>query len=348
MNATRKHLRASAPTRIDLAGGTLDLWPIHHLLEKKATVNFGIDLRASAELILRDDQKISISSIDQKISILGNFREIMLLPQLPLVSLIIANMWTEDLPGFDLEIHAKSPSGAGLGGSSCLAVVLISILDQALGLFSKGEVVHLTEKQIIGKAKDLESKIIRAPTGVQDYWGALRGGINIISYPFGGEETKTLEVVDELKEIFSFFAVYSGQSRASSLNNWNIYKGFFEGNSRIVNVLNEIGDLAFETAESLLQGDWNQVFRLSKLEWEARTRMWPDIETSSTQKVTAAAMSGGAQLVRVCGAGGGGVLAVFCEPSKHDSVKASLEKSSCEILQSGMTNRGLEVEILAS
>jgi hypothetical protein len=41
---------ASAPARIDLAGGTLDLWPIHVLHPGSVTVNLAIDLRARARV----------------------------------------------------------------------------------------------------------------------------------------------------------------------------------------------------------------------------------------------------------------------------------------------------------
>ena len=43
-------ITATAPTRIDLAGGTIDLWPIHHLLDHKATVNVGITCTATVQI----------------------------------------------------------------------------------------------------------------------------------------------------------------------------------------------------------------------------------------------------------------------------------------------------------
>ena len=42
---------SKAPTRIDLAGGTLDIWPLYLFLRNPLTVNVGIDLHAEARLV---------------------------------------------------------------------------------------------------------------------------------------------------------------------------------------------------------------------------------------------------------------------------------------------------------
>ena len=43
-------IEASAPARVDLAGGTLDLWPLHVLHPGSVTVNLAIDRRASCRV----------------------------------------------------------------------------------------------------------------------------------------------------------------------------------------------------------------------------------------------------------------------------------------------------------
>src|SRR4051812_42253318 len=42
------HLDTSAPTRIDLAGGTIDIWPLYLFHDDALTVNAAISLRAHA------------------------------------------------------------------------------------------------------------------------------------------------------------------------------------------------------------------------------------------------------------------------------------------------------------
>lgn len=55
---------ARAPTRIDLAGGTLDIWPIFLLLDQPVTVNVAIDLHAVVEVSPLKDGRIELISED--------------------------------------------------------------------------------------------------------------------------------------------------------------------------------------------------------------------------------------------------------------------------------------------
>ena len=68
----QRRVIATAPTRIDLAGGTLDLWPIHNLIEDKLTVNCGIGLTARTEIVLASDGVWKITSLDQGKAIANN------------------------------------------------------------------------------------------------------------------------------------------------------------------------------------------------------------------------------------------------------------------------------------
>src|SRR5512142_417840 len=58
------HVTASAPTRIDLAGGTIDIWPLYLFHDQAQTLNAAISLRAHVELESRDDGRILVQSID--------------------------------------------------------------------------------------------------------------------------------------------------------------------------------------------------------------------------------------------------------------------------------------------
>src|SRR6185436_16333694 len=60
------HIHASAPTRIDLAGGTLDIWPLYLFHEGAQTLNAAISLRASCDVRSRTDRRIVMVSEDSK------------------------------------------------------------------------------------------------------------------------------------------------------------------------------------------------------------------------------------------------------------------------------------------
>src|SRR5215831_3034652 len=58
------HIHASAPTRIDLAGGTLDIWPLYLFHDGAQTLNAAISLRAHCALESRPDKRIVVVSDD--------------------------------------------------------------------------------------------------------------------------------------------------------------------------------------------------------------------------------------------------------------------------------------------
>src|SRR5215213_7990744 len=51
-------ISASAPTRIDLAGGTIDIWPLYLFHAGAQTLNAAISLRARAWIEERPDERI--------------------------------------------------------------------------------------------------------------------------------------------------------------------------------------------------------------------------------------------------------------------------------------------------
>src|SRR5262245_18179064 len=66
-----KHV-SHAPTTIDLAGGTVDLWPLYLFLENPVTLNLGIDLFAEAVLEIAPARepgggRIRLRAEDQKV-----------------------------------------------------------------------------------------------------------------------------------------------------------------------------------------------------------------------------------------------------------------------------------------
>ncbi len=61
-------IESSAPTRVDLAGGTIDIWPLYLFHPGAATVNFAISLRAHCRIETRADDRIILESHDRKVA----------------------------------------------------------------------------------------------------------------------------------------------------------------------------------------------------------------------------------------------------------------------------------------
>jgi D-glycero-alpha-D-manno-heptose-7-phosphate kinase len=340
-------IRTTAPTRVDLAGGTLDLWPIHHLLDHKATVNVGVTLDAEVQLATRDDKLFEFASVDQNIRFLGPRDELDKNQSLPLVALLVDGIWPQEGPGLTISTKAKSPAGAGLGGSSCLGIAVAAAVFKARQLWEKktGRISSpdLSDSELVRLVQDVEARLICTPTGCQDYWGGLRGRVNVITFPFGRIDVETLppSTVRGLDE--QLILCYSGKSRASAINNWEIFKKLFDGDKTLLSVFQDIGKVSLECAQALREGLLSDALMLSKKEWHLRINLWPAIETSETLHLDRTAKASGASFSRVCGAGGGGVMAVFCSPEKRSKVVTSLSAAGGRVLDAGVAEKGLTV-----
>ena len=181
----RKTLTARCPTRIDLAGGTLDIWPLNMLVERALTVNVAIDLWASAEVkeISPSDAvgsaagaaRVAIHSEDQGVeevwkSAASPPRE----TRLPLLAACVRYMCERGMGaperGFALTTRCMSPAGAGLGGSSALAVAVLGALQSFLARPA------MPPDEMVLVARDLEAFVLGIPTGTQDHLAATYGG----------------------------------------------------------------------------------------------------------------------------------------------------------------------------
>lgn len=341
-------VRATAPTRVDLAGGTLDLWPIHHLLDLKATVNIGVTLDAQVEVRTRDDRLYRFLSQDQFLEVQGDRASVIANAALPLIGLLLGAIWPEEAPGLTITTQAKSPAGAGLGGSSCLGIALASALYKARQLWEKNQgrtvAPALSDDSMVRLVQDAEARLIRTPTGCQDYWGGLRGRVNVITFPFGRVDVETLpsQTVRGLGD--QLILCYSGKSRASAINNWEIFKRLFDGDRALLTVFQEIGAVAHDCAREIQKGHLKKALQLSEQEWKLRTRLWPTIETEETRRLDLAARVSGADFSRVCGAGGGGVMAIFVSPDRKSAVAAALAAAGGQVLNAGVAEQGLVLE----
>ena len=118
------HIDTSAPTRIDLAGGTIDIWPLYLFHAGAQTLNAAISLRARARIETRSDQRVVIHSEDTKRSVdVADWSELREEGELRLLSLL--TYWFLRGPeapahgrkeGLTLTTRSESPAGGGIAG----------------------------------------------------------------------------------------------------------------------------------------------------------------------------------------------------------------------------------------
>jgi D-glycero-alpha-D-manno-heptose-7-phosphate kinase len=305
---------ASAPARVDLAGGTLDLWPLYLLHPNSKTVNLAIDRRARA----------SVSKIDGGFELLSHdlrfdkrfedARQARGCPEAAIASEAALALGLES--GFRIETWSSVPFGSGLGGSSALLVAIVS----ALARMSETD---LPKERICEICRDVETRVLQAPAGTQDYESALRGGLNVISFGVGGAVIETRPVpVEEFSKHLVLFD--SGQSHSSGLNNWEIYKARIDGDATVRDALDGIRDCAETLARASRILDFEAMGRALGEEWAFRKRLSKNVSSELLEEAERRSKSAGAWGAKACGAGGGGVLAVLTPSDRCDRVAGAL------------------------
>ena len=324
---------SSAPTRIDLAGGTIDIWPLYLFHDGAQTLNAAISLRADAELESRDDGRVELRSIDTgRTASASRSAELDADGDLSLLALLCKHYRLENAT---LTTRGQSPAGAGIAGSSALAIAVTG----ALARWTKGS---LDAGHLLQVALNIECRAIRVPAGVQDFRPALYGGIAAIE--LRPEAIKRVRIDVDPRELERrIVLVYTGAPRHSGTNNWEITKRHIDGDRHVFDCFERIRDTAVAMRTALQRGDWDEVGRQVAIEWENRKRLAPGVTTPTIDDLVARARAAGATAAKVCGAGGGGCLFCYGPPKAHAPIAEALVAGGARLLDFHVDTEGLKI-----
>ena len=324
-------INTSAPTRIDLAGGTIDIWPLYLFHPGAQTLNAAISIRAHATVTGRDDSLVVLRSIDTDTVVeAGDWRELRHEPRLRLLSLL-AHFF--EVAGITLETRSESPAGAGIAGSSALNVAVCAAL-------SEWKREHLEPEALLQIAMNVEAQAINVPTGLQDYRPALYGGVAAIELDVDGVRRVPLDV-DAAALQQRIVLCYTGEPRNSGTNNWEITKRHIDGDRFVFDCFERIRDTAAHMRQALERGDWEGVGAAIAEEWSNRKRLAPGVTTPVIDDLIARATRAGATAAKVCGAGGGGCLFCYGPPDARDAIKDALSAGGARLLDYEIERHGL-------
>jgi D-glycero-alpha-D-manno-heptose-7-phosphate kinase len=330
-------IESSAPTRVDLAGSTIDIWPLYLFHPGAATVNFAISLRAHCRIETRDDGRIVLESRDRKVAFettLAAMEELISEERLELISKLVH--FFKPTTGFHLTATSEAPAGAGLGGSSALAIACIGALNRLTGN-------RYDERKFITVAANVETTVIRVPAGFQDYYPAFYGSTSCIHFRPDGIEREALEVTgSKLEE--RIVICYTGEPRSSGTNNWQIFKRHIDGDPQLFQLFDAIRDSARKMREALIADDWELVSATMRAAYPNRKRLTPGVTTPQMDTLVEKALANGAEAAKVCGAGGGGCIAFLCaKGGKTDVERALAAEPGAVVLDWRAAHEGLIV-----
>lgn len=324
-------IRVAAPCRADLAGGTLDIWPLGLLHPGAVTINMAIPVEVEIEVDLAGEEGVvhltTVSGDVCSLTAEDAHRD------------LTAGVAFAIVPsgGIRVRVISQAPLRSGIGGSSAYGVALGRALGEIIG-----EV--LPDDRLVALIRDLEARVINTPTGCQDHWAAVCGGVVALHVCAGGDRIERLNVdPDWLTDRATVF--FSGIRHHSGMVNWKVIRRRLDGDRGTREAFSEIAAAARDCREGLIAADESAVAAAIRCEWKARRRLGSGVSTPELDDLVHVARGGGATAVKACGAGGGGSIFVWHPPETRADIVTALEGASKggRLLSNGAALKGCRV-----
>lgn len=295
-------IRVAAPNRVDVAGGTLDIYPLYLLVPDAMTVNAAIDVGSHVELRPSPGGARLVS---------GNFaararaRDTHGFSTAGRFGLLAGALRARPaVTGVTMVFRNEAPVGSGIGASSALLVAALLALDSLHGTRRPWE-------ETAREAMEIEAAHLGSLTGRQDHIAALRGGIQGIRFLPGRTLATRIGVGSLAARRFAAhgFLAGTGRPHRSSDVNWRMIRGAIEGDEAVRRKFASIAAAARDAWEAVRDGDAVSAGRAMAREWAVRKTLAPGVTIPLVEETLASgefrARVAGAKL---CGAGGGGFL----------------------------------------
>ena len=329
-------IETHAPARVDLAGGTIDIWPLYLFHERAVTVNFALNLTARCRITTRSDGKFVLRSLDTgERAEFDALEPLRTTPALKLLARLIYFFRPDS--GLEMTTDSSVPSGSGLAGSSALNIAICAALNRITG-------ERHSREALISIARNVEAQVIDVPTGDQDYYPAAYGGLQALHFSPAGVRREPLDVdLDRLSQ--RLILVYSGQQRNSGINNWDVMKRHIDGDPAIYRAFEGIIAAAGSLLDSLRRGTFDGIDEALREEWANRRLLSAGILTPEIDGIIALAGTYGARSAKICGAGGGGCLVLSVPEGQRQTIESKLRERGVQVLDYSVAREGVSLEM---
>jgi D-glycero-alpha-D-manno-heptose-7-phosphate kinase len=295
------------PLRISLAGGGTDI-AAFYTRAPGAVVSAAIDKFIYVIVNQRFDDKIYLSY--SKKEIVDQLDEIQ--HELVREALRMAGV----TKGIEVAIMADIPSeGSGLGSSSSLTVGLLNAFYAFRGVQAPAE-------QLAREACEIEIAICKKPIGKQDQYIAAYGGVchfvfhsdhrvTTTQLPFGKRE------YDLGNNLLLFFTNITRKADT-------ILREQVRNTGDKFAQLQRIGAMAADARAAVETGAHDAIGALLRQNWALKCALAESVTKPEIDVMVARATQAGALGCKICGAGGGGFLLVYCRPEQQPQLRAAM------------------------
>lgn len=242
----------------------------------------------------------------------------------------------EDGNGIHVSYHSDLPAGSGLGTSSALNVVWLSLVQSRISSREDKE-------RIAELAYNLES-VLGILGGKQDQYAAALGGINLMRFT----SNVTVEPVNldnqAIAELENRLVLcYTGQSRLSGNIHDNVWGAFRAGKNETVRALYRLREIAVLMADALRHSEWDRFGGFLQENWENQKALDVSVSNDRIEKLFDLALTNGAIGGKAGGAGGGGCLVFFSEKGRAKELEEALATTEVRLIPCKLDFQGLTV-----
>ena len=329
-------LRAKAPVRISFAGGGTDMTPVIEK-NKGAVISATINRYCYAELILRDDSKIVLSSRDfnQQV-VFRSLKDIQYDGNLDILKAAVKI----SKPDFGFEIYTSSdvPPGSGLGASSSLTVAIIGLIEYI-------RTGQIDEYRIADLAFQSERVELQIRGGWQDQYAAVFGGLNYIEFDRDGVVVHPLRLKDSIRyELESNLVLcFTNLTRNSGEIHKETVQNLQNESTRDAAEYAAMLDLVEDVRRALLTGDLFKFGQLLDQAWQLKKAMNVGITNPEIDRLYNLAKEAGALGGKLLGAGNGGYLMFYCTPLRKHEIQKVLQDTGVAALTFNLDPKGLRI-----
>jgi len=292
----------SSPLRISLGGGGTDLpsyYREHTGFVISAAINKYVYITLhepfSEEIIVKYSKLETVTSADEI--------------KHPIVREALKLVGTVEHPHLEIASMADIPAGTGLGSSGSFTTALL----RALHCLQKNSV---PARELAEQACHIELDLLKEPIGKQDQYIAAVGGLTCFTFHPDGQVSieplrLTAETLHTLEDNLMLF--FTGFTRSASQILQDQDSRSKEKDSRMLDNLHFIKDLAFQSKTALEAGDLRCFANLMHVHWEHKKQRSQGMSNPRIDELYELGRAHGALGGKLIGAGGGGFLMFYTE-----------------------------------
>ncbi|HEY3413862.1 MAG TPA: hypothetical protein VGM51_12540 [Armatimonadota bacterium] len=242
----------------------------------------------------------------------------------------------QDGNGIRVSYNSDLPAGSGLGTSSALNVVWLSLVQSRISSREDKE-------RIAELAYNLES-VLGILGGKQDQYAAALGGINLMRFT-DKVTVESVELDDQaVTELETRLVLcYTGQSRLSGNIHDNVWGAFRAGKNETVRALYRIREIAVLMTDALRHSEWERFGGLLQENWENQKCLDASVTNERIETLFELARGNGAIGGKAGGAGGGGCLVFFAEKGRSTELTDALSATGVRIIPCKLDFQGLTI-----